>query len=110
MGQSLLQWCPIVHFKGEHQEGSLAYVRVFHDAMRIFSGKHFAGGQAFAMRSMIEFGIRARPVSAFLQKGGSAAMPLPLMEAGFSLLLPLCWCGFTSGPVGSAIPGGQRWF
>ena len=51
---------PIVHFKGEStKKGSLSYVRVFHDAMRIFSAKHFAGGQAFAMRSMIELGIRA---------------------------------------------------
>ena len=75
---------PIVHFKGEStKKGSLAYVRVFHDAMRIFSGKHFAGGQAFAMRSMIELGIRARSVSAFLQ-GRVRRHALPLMEVGLS--------------------------
>ena len=49
---------PIVHFKGEStKKGSLSYVRVFHDAMRIFSEKHFAGGQAWAMRWMIRLGI-----------------------------------------------------
>ena len=58
---------PIVHFKGEStKKGSLSYVRVFHDAMRIFSDKHFAGGQALAMRWMIRLGIRLRAVSAFL--------------------------------------------
>ena len=58
---------PIVHFKGEStKKGSLSYVRVFHDAMRIFSEKHFAGGQAWAMRWMIRLGIRLRTVSAFL--------------------------------------------
>jgi len=58
---------PIVHFKGEStKKGSLSYVRVFHDAMRIFSEKHFAGGQAMAMRWMIRLGIRLRAISAFL--------------------------------------------
>lgn len=59
---------PVVHFKGEStKKGSLSYVRVFHDAMRIFSEKHFAGGQARAMRWMIRLGIRLRSVSAFFQ-------------------------------------------
>jgi len=59
---------PIVHFKGEStKKGSLSYVRVFHEAMRIFSEKHFAGRQALAMRWMIRLGIRLRSVSAFFQ-------------------------------------------
>jgi GT2 family glycosyltransferase len=58
---------PIVHFKGEStKKGSLSYVRVFHEAMRIFSEKHFAGGQAWAMRWMIRLGIRLRAVSTFI--------------------------------------------
>lgn len=58
---------PIVHFKGEStKKGSLSYVRIFHDAMRIFAQKHFAGGQALAMRWMIRLGIRMRAISAFL--------------------------------------------
>lgn len=58
---------PIVHFKGEStKKGSLSYVRVFHDAMRIFCAKHFDGSQAWAMRWMIRIGIRFRSVSAFL--------------------------------------------
>ena len=78
---------PIVHFKGEStKRGSLAYVRVFHDAMRIFSGKHFAGGQALAMRIMIELGIRARAVSAFLQ-GRVRRHALTLLDVGVSMIM-----------------------
>ncbi len=59
---------PIVHFKGEStKKGSLSYVRVFHGAMRIFSEKHFAGGQAMAMRWMIRLGIKLRAITAFIQ-------------------------------------------
>lgn len=80
---------PIVHFKGEStKKGSLAYVRVFHDAMRIFSAKHFAGSQAFAMRLMIEFGIRARSVTAFLQ-GRVRRHALPLLDMGLCAVLAL---------------------
>lgn len=91
---------PIVHFKGEStKKGSLAYVRVFHEAMRIFSAKHFAGGQAFAMRLMIEFGIRARAVTAFLQ-GRVRRHALPLVDLSLSAVLAACTIWFhalTSG-------------
>jgi len=80
---------PIVHFKGEStKKGSLAYVRVFHDAMRIFSAKHFAGSQAFAMRLMIEVGIRARAVTAFLQ-GRVRRHALPILDVGLCGVLAL---------------------
>lgn len=80
----------IVHFKGEStKKGSVAYVRVFHDAMRIFSAKHFAGGQAFAMRLMIEFGIRARAVTAFLQ-GRVRRHALPLLDISLCAMLAFC--------------------
>ena len=83
---------PVVHFKGEStKKGSLSYVRVFHDAMRIFSEKHFAGGQALAMRWMIRLGIRLRAVSAFVhgvvQRHSLMVADVVLaMAAGFSVV------------------------
>ena len=82
---------PIVHFKGEStKKGSLSYVRVFHDAMRIFSAKHFAGGQALAMRMMIELGIRLRSVSAFLN-GWVARQSMPLMDTLCAMVIAWLW-------------------
>ena len=78
---------PIVHFKGEStKKGSLSYVRVFHDAMRIFANKHFAGGQALAMRWMIRLGIRARAVSAFIH-GLVARHVVSVMDLGLTALM-----------------------
>jgi len=76
---------PIVHFKGEStKKGSLSYVRVFHDAMRIFCEKHFAGGQAWAMRWMIRLGIRMRAFSAFLHGFVQRRLPMVLdLFSGF---------------------------
>lgn len=51
----------IIHFKGESTKtGSLTYVRVFHEAMRIFSRKHFGGGQAMWMNVLVSVGIWLR--------------------------------------------------
>jgi GT2 family glycosyltransferase len=37
----------IIHYKGEStRKGSLNYVKVFYNAMIIFAGKHFSGGQS----------------------------------------------------------------
>jgi len=78
---------PIVHFKGEStKKGSLSYVRVFHNAMRIFSEKHFAGGQARAMRWMIRLGIRLRAVSAFVH-GAVQRHSLTVADVALSALL-----------------------
>ena len=75
---------PIVHFKGEStKKGSLSYVRVFHGAMRIFSEKHFAGGQALAMRWMIRLGIQLRAVTAFVQ-GRLRRHAKSLLDAGLA--------------------------
>lgn len=55
----------IIHFKGESTKtASLAYVRVFHDAMRIFARKHFGGGQAVWMNILVSLGIRLRALVA----------------------------------------------
>lgn len=77
---------PVVHFKGEStKKGSLSHVRVFHDAMRIFTEKHFAGGQALMMRIMIRLGIRLRAVSAFLHATASRHS-LSILEVALSVL------------------------
>ena len=82
-----LSEAPIIHFKGEStKKGSLSYVRVFHDAMRIFSEKHFAGGQALAMRVMIRLGIQVRAVSAFIN-GWASRQWLTLMDMGVAALM-----------------------
>lgn len=97
---------PIVHFKGEStKKGSLAYVRVFHDAMRIFSEKHFAGSQAFAMRMMIEIGIRIRAVSAFVQ-GRVRRQALMLMDISLSALMAFGVVQFHAWSSGIGHPTG----
>ena len=100
---------PIVHFKGEStKKGSLGYVRVFHDAMRIFSEKHFAGSQAFAMRLMIAVGIRVRAVSAFVQ-GRIRRHALMLLDLFLSALLAFglvqmhAWTSGIAHPVGPSL-------
>ena len=76
---------PVVHFKGEStKKGSLSHVRVFHDAMRIFTEKHFAGGQALMMRIMIRLGIRLRAASAFVHAAVSRHM-LSIAEAALAV-------------------------
>ena len=87
---------PIIHFKGEStKKGSLSYVRIFHDAMRIFSEKHFAGTQALAMRVMIRLGIQLRAVSAFVN-GWMSRQSLTLMDMGLAALVGLVWTGVHS--------------
>lgn len=55
----------IIHFKGESTKtASLAYVRVFHEAMQIFARKHFGGGQAMWMNILVALGIRLRAMVA----------------------------------------------
>ena len=95
---------PIVHFKGEStKKGSLSYVRVFHDAMRIFSAKHFAGGQALAMRMMIELGIRLRSVSAFLN-GWVARQSMPLLDTLCAMVIAWLWALVHEGWSGIGHP------
>lgn len=51
----------IVHYKGEStKKGSLNYVMVFYNAMRIFARKHFSQKQAKAYSGFIELAIYAR--------------------------------------------------
>ncbi len=95
---------PIVHFKGEStKKGSLSYVRVFHDAMRIFSEKHFAGGQAMAMRWMIRLGIRLRAVSAFLH-GAVQRHSLAVADVTLSVLGGFAAVGFHGVTTGIVHP------
>lgn len=101
-----LSTSPIVHFKGEStKKGSLSYVRVFHGAMRIFSEKHFAGGQAVAMRWMIRLGIQLRAITAFvhgrmLRHALSAVDALSVGLIGWGMVrLHAMWSGLDH-PVG----------
>lgn len=99
-----LSTAPIVHFKGEStKKGSLSYVRVFHDAMRIFSAKHFAGGQALAMRLMIELGIRLRSVSAFVN-GWVARQTMPLLDMVAAMTVAGLWVTLHEGWSGIGHP------
>lgn len=99
-----LSTCPIVHFKGEStKKGSLSYVRVFHDAMRIFSEKHFAGGQALAMRWMIRLGIQVRAVVAFL-RGQVLSRGLGILDVSGAGVLAACWVAGHAGWSGVQHP------
>jgi len=87
---------PIIHFKGEStKKGSLSYVRIFHDAMRIFSEKHFAGTQAMAMRVMIRLGIQLRAVSAFVN-GWVSRQSLTIMDMSGGAFCGWVWTGVHS--------------
>ena len=72
----------IIHFKGEStKKGSLNYVRLFYNAMRLFVKKHYSGSRAGVFNFLIQTGIFLRAVltvaGKFLQKIG-----LPLLDAG----------------------------
>jgi GT2 family glycosyltransferase len=51
----------IIHYKGEStKKGSLNYVKVFYNAMLIFSKKHFSGNQSSAFSLLIKLAILFR--------------------------------------------------
>lgn len=51
----------IIHFKGESaRKGSLNYVRMFYNAMRLFVNKHYSGGKAFLYSGFIHVAIWVR--------------------------------------------------
>ncbi len=68
----------IIHYKGEStKRGSLNYVRMFYQAMVLFSRKQFSGGSALAYTLLIYSGIYLRAGLAILARlGRSAAAPL----------------------------------
>ncbi|MBA2500108.1 MAG: glycosyltransferase [Chitinophagaceae bacterium] len=71
----------VIHFKGEStKKGSLNYVRMFYNAMRIFVKKHYGGSKAGVFNFFIHFAILLRAglatVNRFLRWLG-----LPLIDA-----------------------------
>ncbi|RPG80817.1 MAG: glycosyltransferase [Crocinitomicaceae bacterium TMED114] len=100
---------PIVHFKGEStKKGSLSYVRIFHGAMRIFSEKHFAGGQALAMRWMIRVGIQLRAIAAFVQ-GRVRRHALQVLDALMAMVMGVGGVRLHAVWSGLEHPWGATW-
>ena len=59
----------IIHFKGEStKKGTLNYVRMFYNAMRIFVRKHYGGTKAGIFNISIQFAIWVRAVLAMMAK------------------------------------------
>jgi GT2 family glycosyltransferase len=64
----------IIHFKGEStQKGSLNYVRMFYEAMRLFVKKHYSGAGAWFISQGLHAGIMLRQMV--------AALALPFYKA-----------------------------
>lgn len=71
----------IIHYKGEStKKGSLNYVKMFYQAMKIFAQKHFSGKQVKLFSALINFAIYLRAFialsSRFVKK-----IHLPLLDA-----------------------------
>ncbi len=59
----------IIHFKGEStKKGSYNYVKMFYNAMIIFTKKHFIGSKARYFTSLLTLAIYARASFAFLRR------------------------------------------
>ena len=57
----------VIHFKGEStKKGSLHYVRIFYEAMRLFVKKHYNGGGAWVVSKGLYAGILLRQMIAAL--------------------------------------------
>ena len=68
----------IIHYKGEStKKGSLNYVKMFYNAMKIFAQKHFSGTRAGLFILLINIAITARAVlSVFARTLKNIAFPL----------------------------------
>jgi O-antigen biosynthesis protein len=59
----------IIHYKGEStKKGSLNYVKVFYNAMIIFSRKHFSGGNASFLTFFIHLAIYFRAFVSMIKR------------------------------------------
>lgn len=71
----------IIHYKGEStKKGSLNYVKVFYNAMIIFTRKHFSGGKAHIFSFLIHLAIYFRAFIS-LAKRIFTKIYLPLFDA-----------------------------
>ena len=84
----------IIHYKGEStKKGSINYVKVFYNAMIIFSGKHFSKGNARRYAILINLAIYFHALLTLIGKFLKTII-LPLADAffvflGFAILLPI---------------------
>lgn len=59
----------IIHFKGEStKKGSLNYIKVFYNAMLIFSNKHVSGTKGKALKFLLQIAIYLRASLAIVEK------------------------------------------
>lgn len=71
----------IIHYKGEStKKGSLNYVRMFYNAMKIFARKHFSGGNAGAFIFLINIAIYFRALIAVCSRF-TKKMAWPITDA-----------------------------
>jgi len=94
----------IIHYKGEStKRGSLNYVRVFYQAMMIFARKHFVGGQARSLTTMMQLAIYLRATLTVVANAWRQ-LRFPLIDAvgiyvGLRLLKRL-WSAYHFGDAG----------
>ncbi|MBK7107707.1 MAG: glycosyltransferase [Bacteroidetes bacterium] len=71
---------PIIHYKGEStKKGSLNYVRMFYNAMKIFARKHFSGSNAGAFIFLINVAIYFRAAIALVVRF-TRKIAIPLLD------------------------------
>lgn len=84
----------IIHYKGEStRKGSINYVRMFYNAMLIFSNKHFSTGNFRWYALLIHLAIYFRALLSIVKRG-VAKIFIPLMDilviySGYLLITPL---------------------
>ncbi|MEZ5003344.1 MAG: glycosyltransferase [Chitinophagales bacterium] len=79
----------IIHFKGEStKKGSYNYVRMFYNAMIIFTQKHFTGSKAKYLTTLLSLAIYARASLSFIRRMVEK-IAWPVVDAGliFSAML-----------------------
>jgi O-antigen biosynthesis protein len=84
----------IIHYKGEStKKGSINYVKMFYNAMLIFSRKHFSSGNYKVYSFFIHLAIYFRAFIAIVQRIASKIylpfIDFTLIFAGFILIVPL---------------------
>jgi O-antigen biosynthesis protein len=84
----------IIHYKGEStKKGSINYVKMFYNAMLIFSRKHFSSGNYRVYSFFIHLAIYFRALIAIVQRIASKVY-LPIIDfilifIGFIMIVPL---------------------
>ena len=74
----------IIHYKGEStKKGSMNYVYTFYNAMAIFVGKYFTGGNARLFHLLLKVGIWLRAAMAWLRRIVSR-LAVPLLDFGLA--------------------------